>query len=369
MAKVSLTVIHRQEWEHLTRLAESVKNVFSEIIFCNTDPNPTIDPEVFRSVGKTCNIPWRYDFSHARNFVACSASERLLSWMDSDDFIKPDEWADFIDNLEDRIGRNPETTIVHLPYVLLDRAGNEIMRYHRERIFPKGKGQWVGAVHECWTRAEGARLVDVYLNGPVVYHQPLYRIEGHSTRNLDILERELQKGPLDWRLRYYYSQELYDHGRFQDAALSILSHVKDIPEGSWYEREAWRLAGDGLYQSGNTKAAGICYQTAVEVMPDGMSLHALLNYYYKERQWQKLIDTCSHYSKALTVKIEGFALSGCSTWRIYDMLSLALIHLGQLHAAKDKAKYALLFRPPEPHKSRIEANLAYIKKIIVDTKK
>jgi glycosyltransferase involved in cell wall biosynthesis len=368
MAKVSLTVIHRQEWHHLTRLANCLKGVFSEIVFCNTDPNPTIDPAWSGIDVKAIYSPWRYDFSSARNFVASAASERAICWLDSDDLIEPAEWADFIENLEQRIGMDPMKAMVYLPYVLLDQDGQEVMRYHRERIFPKDKGQWVGAVHECWIPKRHHKLKAVYLNEPVVYHWPIKRIEGHSTRNLEILEREASANRLDARGRYYLAQELFDHGEYMRAGIIALAAEKKFRPENWYKRQCWILAGD-CFLKANKHLAGGCFEEAWFIARDAMSWHSLLSYHFQMGNWADLEFLFTEGKDLLDSTPQGFALNGCSTWRPWDMLSISVSKSEPIRydAAVICAKVALKYNMPNSHRQRIEANLDYFEKQIIDT--
>jgi GT2 family glycosyltransferase len=88
-AKVSLTVIARDEENNLPRCLESVRGVFDEIVVVDTgSTDRTI--EIARSFGaKVFEFAWVDDFAAARNEALSHATGDYAFWLDADDVVEP----------------------------------------------------------------------------------------------------------------------------------------------------------------------------------------------------------------------------------------------------------------------------------------
>jgi len=92
-ARVSLTMIVRDEESNISRCLESVREVFDEIVVLDTgSKDRTID--IARSFGaRVFDFVWVDDFAAARNAALARAKGDYAFWLDADDVIEPAERA------------------------------------------------------------------------------------------------------------------------------------------------------------------------------------------------------------------------------------------------------------------------------------
>ena len=90
-ARVSLTMIVRDEENNLPRCLESVQGLFDEIVVLDTgSKDRTI--EIARSFGaRVFDFVWVDDFAAARNAALARATGDYAFWLDADDLIEPPE--------------------------------------------------------------------------------------------------------------------------------------------------------------------------------------------------------------------------------------------------------------------------------------
>jgi GT2 family glycosyltransferase len=90
-ARVSLTMIVRDEQQNLPRCLESVRGLFDEIVVVDTG---SVDrtKEIARSFGaKVFDFVWVDDFAAARNEALKHATGDYAFWLDADDVVEPAE--------------------------------------------------------------------------------------------------------------------------------------------------------------------------------------------------------------------------------------------------------------------------------------
>ena len=88
-AKVSLTMIVRNEEDNLPHALESVREVFDEIVIVDTGSNDRT-MEIARSFGaKVFEFAWIDDFAAARNEALAHATGDYAFWLDADDVVDP----------------------------------------------------------------------------------------------------------------------------------------------------------------------------------------------------------------------------------------------------------------------------------------
>jgi GT2 family glycosyltransferase len=90
-ARVSLTMIVRDEQENLSHCLESVRGLFDEIVVVDTG---SIDPtkEIAAEFGaRVFDFEWVDDFAAARNEALSHATGDYAFWLDADDLVEPVE--------------------------------------------------------------------------------------------------------------------------------------------------------------------------------------------------------------------------------------------------------------------------------------
>ncbi len=149
-ARVSLTMIVRDEQKNLPHALESVRGVFDEIVVLDTgSKDRTV--EIARSFGaRVFDFVWVDDFAAARNAALARATGDYAFWLDADDLIEPPERTK-LEALLGRLGRGGETP-AFVVRCSCDAGpngeGGETVVDHI-RLFPVIEGvRWTYRVHE-----------------------------------------------------------------------------------------------------------------------------------------------------------------------------------------------------------------------------
>jgi glycosyltransferase involved in cell wall biosynthesis/tetratricopeptide (TPR) repeat protein len=122
-ARVSLTLITRDEEKNLPRCLESVRGIFDEIVVVDTG---SVDRtrEIAREYGaRVFDFLWVDDFAAARNAALARARGDYAFWLDADDVIEPPEREKLIALLEG-LGRPESVARASCPWPFPTRAGS-----------------------------------------------------------------------------------------------------------------------------------------------------------------------------------------------------------------------------------------------------
>src|SRR3982750_4635941 len=90
-AKVSLTMIVRNEEKNLPRCLESVRGLFDEIVVVDTGSRDRTKEIAAGFGARVSEFAWIDDFAAARNAALGQASSDYAFWLDADDVIEPPE--------------------------------------------------------------------------------------------------------------------------------------------------------------------------------------------------------------------------------------------------------------------------------------
>ena len=148
-ARVSLTMIVRNEGDNLPHCLESVRGVFDEIVVVDTGSTDETR-EIARGFGaRVFEFPWIDDFSAARNAALSHATGDYAFWLDADDVIEPDQREKLRALLEGLDARGRNAFVVRCscdPGV--DGSGGQTVVDHI-RLFPlRDDVRWTYRVHE-----------------------------------------------------------------------------------------------------------------------------------------------------------------------------------------------------------------------------
>lgn len=200
-------MIVKDEELTIKRVLDSAVIFADEIIIVDTGSvDKTV--EIAKSMAKVYRFEWINDFSAARNYAFSLAKSDYLMWLDADDVITPYR-AEMLKDLKNTLSAD----VVMLPYYIGEPPK---ITFWRERILKRNKGyRFKGRVHEA---------IEVfgniaYENIPIV-HDKLKKSD--PTRNLKIFQNMLDdKESLSPRETFYYGNELYYNGKFEDAQLIL----------------------------------------------------------------------------------------------------------------------------------------------------
>ena len=88
-AKVSLTMIVRDEEQTLPLCLESVRGLFDEIIVVDTGSKDRTKEIALGFGARVIDFAWIDDFAAARNVSLANATGDYVLWLDADDVIEP----------------------------------------------------------------------------------------------------------------------------------------------------------------------------------------------------------------------------------------------------------------------------------------
>ena len=225
MKSISLCLIAKNEEEVIGRCIESVIDVIDEIIVVDTgSTDKTI--EIAEKYGaKVYNFTWIDDFAAARNYSFSKATKEYIFWLDADDILFPGDKEKFKELKE---GLDGTVDAVSMNYVLaVDENNNPASSLRRNRLVKRSNNfLWIGKVHE---------YLEVYGNmissNVSILHQ---KNKPYTDRNLRIYEGMLKNNnEFSPREQFYYANELFDHGRY-DEALDMYRKFVDGKKG-WVE--------------------------------------------------------------------------------------------------------------------------------------
>ncbi len=149
-ARISLTMIVRDEEANLPHCLESAQGVFDEIVVIDTGSKDRT-AEIARSFGaRVFDFPWIDDFAAARNESLARATGDYAFWLDADDVLEPRE-RDKLQALKAqlRAGRDARAYVVRCACdPSPDGTGGDTVVDHI-RLFPmRDDVRWTYRVHE-----------------------------------------------------------------------------------------------------------------------------------------------------------------------------------------------------------------------------
>ena len=200
-AKVSLTMIVRDEEKNISHCLESVRGLFDEIVVVDTgSTDRTV--EIARSFGaKVFDFVWVDSFSAAQNEALSHAAGDYAFWLDADDVVEPGER----EKLRELLGRlrvgDPAAYVVRCACdPSPDGTGGETVVDHI-RLFPlRDDTRWTYRVHEQILPALRRANVPVRWTNLTVRHtgytDPVVRAR-KLDRDIRLLELDLIDLPND----------------------------------------------------------------------------------------------------------------------------------------------------------------------------
>lgn len=211
---ISCCMIVRDEEKTLPRCLASLEGLYDELIVVDTGSADGTAEAAARFTDKVFHLPWRDDFSYARNEAFDRASGEYLFWIDADDVAEPTDFAALRAFLE-----RERPDVLFCPY----RSGALV--YERERFLRREmQFRFAGRVHEA-----------ILPRGKIMrYPFMITHRSGEkdrSRRNLDIYLKWAEEEPLSPRDLFYYGRELFYH-RLYTEAIAVLERMLD--GDGWY---------------------------------------------------------------------------------------------------------------------------------------
>lgn len=199
-AKVSLTMIVRNEEANLPACLASAQGLFDEVVVVDTGSTDRT-AEIARSFGaRVFDFVWVDDFAAARNAALARATGDFAFWLDADDVIDPPE-REKLKAVLGRLGEGGEAAYVVRCACDPDSDGGGATVVDHIRLFPvRGDVRWSYRVHEQILPALRVAGVPVKWTDVVVRHTG-YTDRALRRRKLErdegILRGELEERPDD----------------------------------------------------------------------------------------------------------------------------------------------------------------------------
>lgn len=206
-------MIVRDEEKTLPRCLESIQGLYDELVIADTGSADETVKLAKQYTENVFSIPWKDDFSYARNEAFAHAHGDYLFWLDADDAAEAADFSTLRAFLE-----RERPDMVFCPYI------SGPLTYERERFLRRDKNfRFVGRVHEA-----------VPPRGKILrYPLSVRHLSGgkESRRNLDIYLKWAEEEPLSPRDLFYYGRELYYHRLYTEAAAVL---EKMLSRDGWY---------------------------------------------------------------------------------------------------------------------------------------
>jgi len=227
-AKVSLTMIVRNEGHNLPHCLKSVSGIFDEIVIVDTGSTDNTK-DIAVSFGATViDFAWIDDFAAARNVALDNATGDYVLWLDADDVIESAE-REKLEILLKQL--NPYSNDAYVLRCVCDTSDGGKLVVDQPRLFPRREGvRWERRIHEVINAALDRAGIAIKWTDIIVRHSgyanPIIH-EQKRQRNLVLLHRELAEHPNDPFIYYYLGTLAFERKQWQEAlGYYILSLAK-----------------------------------------------------------------------------------------------------------------------------------------------
>ena len=298
------------------------------------------------------DFEWIDDFSAARNFAFSKCTKDWVMWLDADDCI-PQKLIEDFKSLKTSL--SDDYYGVFIPYRISFNTRNDcIFSYYRGRIFKRSLNlKWSGEIHESIYLDPSKAL---HANNCWIEHRPLISSAEKTDRNLNIMEKLLNKGDRSSRSLFYYANELTDHRQWEKAIYIYLEFL-DLPSQDWEKYYALRKLSKCFKFRDNSERAIEYLLKAIAHSPERAEAFTELGLiYYVQNQFNKALPFFAAASSLPKPDNLGFLEEQYYTYLSKDYLAICLSRIGQIQKAKDLTEEILDINPD---KERLLANLKY----------
>lgn len=353
MPTLSLCVICKNEEKNIVNLLESVKgDLFDEVVITDTGSNDkTLDilaeyqkSGKFRSF-KIEHFPWIDDFSAARNYGFSKATCEYIQWLDSDDVILPIDYQKLL-TLKPKLNDSP-IWLCKYEYAH-DEFGKSICSFFRERIVRRDLNlQWQEPIHEYIPLNASYKKTDIE-----IHH---YKVHVSSQRNINLLEKIVEKKPDSARNLFYLGKEYFDCG-VVDKGFETLAKFVTLPD-AWSENKYSAYVRMATYKKNKREYKDATHFAVMAIDEDPLKaeVYCLLGdmsmdqkQHNKAIHWYKIAANMGRSEDSLDVVEPKY-----HTWLPNLQLCLAYNEKGDVLKAAIHNEIALSFRPED---SRLVSN-------------
>jgi glycosyltransferase involved in cell wall biosynthesis len=274
-AKVSLTMIVRNEEKNLPHCLKSAKGLFDEIVIVDTGSTDRTKEIAAKFKAKIVDFPWIDDFAAARNVSLAHATGDYAFWLDADDVIDPPERKK-LKAIIDRLRTDrPAAYVVRCACDKSDEKIGQTVVDH-VRLFPLRENiRWTYRIHEQIVLAVRKAGFPIRWTDLTVRHtgytDPAVVDRKHE-RDMKILLAELADKPDDPFVLFNLGSYALERGSWQEGLdYSIRSLSRSAP-GDSITRKLFVMIAKAHQMLGDTsKGLKVCGE-GLSFFPDDAEL-------------------------------------------------------------------------------------------------
>ncbi|HBV85547.1 MAG TPA: glycosyl transferase family 2 [Desulfosporosinus sp.] len=276
--KISLCMIVKNEALNLGRCLKSVSGIADEIIVVDTGSTDSTC-EIARQYGAVIHhFLWNNNFSNARNASLELAHGDWILFLDADEELSPNSREILIPLIKNKAVEGFFVKIIN--YLgkegWIETVPDLVFRLFRN----KREYRFHGAIHE--------QIADVILqknpkacyqiaeNLTIIHHGYLDEVikeKDKKSRNLRLIEQELEINPTNRLLQYHYGVELFRAERYSEAARVFIQSATDIDPNTIYLPKLIRYIVMAQQSSGQPQEALNTAALGLRLFPDYADLY------------------------------------------------------------------------------------------------
>lgn len=240
---ISQCIIAKNEEENIGHCLNHLKSVADEQIVVDTgSTDRTV--EIAKELGaKVFQFDWIDDFSAARNFALSKAKGDWIIFIDCDEYFSEDS-VNFIKDCIIKLGEKKNIDGLACEIINIDSNNNIIAtaRNVSTRIFKRKENlKYKNTIHEILYNTKGLKSSPVLAGASdflKIFHTGYATEEvekkNKNERNINLLEKELEKNLQDWKLNLYLSKQLNMEKRYEEALDYSLKSLQCIDKTTSY---------------------------------------------------------------------------------------------------------------------------------------
>ncbi|OAB47014.1 glycosyltransferase [Paenibacillus antarcticus] len=318
---ISLCMIMKDEELHLERCLSSIHQLVSEIIIADTGSHDKSVSIAHKFGAQVIHIPWEDDFAKARNTVLQQASCSWILVLDADeeaDNWQVEELCNLLNNndnqgyflsLKSYVGETIERSYVTDTVCRLFRNDTRITfsDHIHESVAPS-----IWEIPDANIAFSSLRIKHYgYLQ-----HELVRKDKG--TRNLNIIQHNLQQQPGHLPLLYALGTEYYQLGDYESASTILIPLLRQVPAHSGYTSDLYLKSAYALYMCRKLKQSEDILLEGIVLFPDFTDL--LETYAFLLAEQNRFSLAYEYLQKALKagdVSIKYSSTSGSGTYRTH----------------------------------------------------
>ena len=268
-ARVSLSMIVRDEEHNLEECLSPVAGMFDEIVIVDTGSRDRTKEIAHRFTPHVHDFGWCDDFSAARNECLRHTTGDWIFWLDADDRIRPQHLAELRRLLDSELTNTPRVFLLDT-LMPPPRRGEEPTLVTHARLFRRDAGlRWTGRVHERLTMPNSAADQSIFSDIQIEhigYLNPA-KHEAKVRRNLRLLRMDYTVDPTDPKTLLRLAMTLLTRNR--DAAKRYLLQIIAMDLGtSTIVQQAYVLVSELALAEGQFCQAAEFAERGLRFFPD-----------------------------------------------------------------------------------------------------